>query len=170
LKDGFRGVEKGIGGLEADAGFQGGRAVDLRGAGPTASDICDSDQIGRILKSDQSGRSFNVPPFQGTNGVRRVSALTDLQIGETAILEALDLPDSVQNYLMHMGFVPDAVVTALRRAPAGDPTVYSVDGMEIALRRETAKAIRVRSVADARMSGPFDPKSGEIRELAEAIR
>jgi Fe2+ transport system protein FeoA len=57
---------------------------------------------------------------------------------------ALDLPDSVQNHLMHMGFVPDALVTALRRAPAGDPTVYSIDGLEIALRRETAAAIRVR--------------------------
>jgi ferrous iron transport protein A len=57
---------------------------------------------------------------------------------------ALDLPDSVQNHLMHMGFVPDALVTALRRAPAGDPTVYCVDGMEIALRRETAESIRVK--------------------------
>ena len=50
------------------------------------------------------------------------------------MLVALDLPESVQNHLMHMGFVPDALVTALRRAPAGDPTVYGVDGMEIALR------------------------------------
>jgi Fe2+ transport system protein FeoA len=45
---------------------------------------------------------------------------------------------------MHMGFVPDALVTALRKAPAGDPTVYLVDGLEIALRHETASAIRVR--------------------------
>jgi Fe2+ transport system protein FeoA len=43
-----------------------------------------------------------------------------------------------------MGFVPDALVTVLLRAPAGDPTVYSVDGMEIALRCETAAAIRMR--------------------------
>jgi len=77
--------------------------------------------------------------------VRQVSVLTDLHIGETATLIALDLPESVQNYLMHMGFVPDAQVTALRKAPAGDPTVYGIDGMEIALRRETADSIRVRS-------------------------
>lgn len=57
---------------------------------------------------------------------------------------ALDLPDSVQNHLMHMGFVPDAMVTTVRRAPAGDPTVYLVDGLEIALRRETASSIRVK--------------------------
>ena len=78
-----------------------------------------------------------------------MSVLTDLRIGETATLVALELPDSVQNYLMHMGFVPEAQVTALRRAPAGDPTVYAIDGMEIALRRETAHAIRVRSQEDA---------------------
>lgn len=99
-----------------------------------------------------------------------MSALTDLRIGETAMLVALDLPDSVQNYLMHMGFVPDSVVTALRRAPAGDPTVYGIDGMEIALRRETAEAIRVRSVPGAKSSDSLDLKSDDIRELAEASR
>jgi Fe2+ transport system protein FeoA len=45
---------------------------------------------------------------------------------------------------MHMGFAPDARVIVVRRAPAGDPTVYSIDGFEIALRRETARFIYVR--------------------------
>lgn len=73
-----------------------------------------------------------------------MSVLSKLNVGESGVLVALDLPESVQNHLMHMGFVPDALVTVLRRAPAGDPTVYSVDGMEIALRRETAANIRMR--------------------------
>ena len=73
-----------------------------------------------------------------------MSILSELAVGERGVLVSLDLPDSVQNHLMHMGFVPDALVTALRRAPAGDPTVYCVDGLEIALRHETASAIRVR--------------------------
>ena len=76
----------------------------------------------------------------------------------------LDLPESVQNHLMHMGFVPDAQVTALRRAPAGDPTVYGIDGMEIALRVETAKAIRVRSAEAVKPATPVPA------ELAEASR
>ncbi len=59
---------------------------------------------------------------------------------------ALDLPENVQNHMMHMGFVPGAEVTALRRAPAGDPTLYGIDGMEIALRHETASAIQIRPV------------------------
>ena len=58
----------------------------------------------------------------------------------------LDLPPGVQNHLMYMGFVPDAHVRVLHRAPIGDPTVYSVDGIEVALRSETAKSIRVRKV------------------------
>lgn len=70
--------------------------------------------------------------------------LSDLEVGESGVLVALDLPPGVQNHLMYMGFVPDARVKAVHRAPAGDPTVYSVDGIEIALRRETAKAIRLQ--------------------------
>ena len=78
-----------------------------------------------------------------------MSVLSELKVGGSAVLVALDLPESVQNHLMHMGFVPDALVTALRRAPAGDPTVYCVDGMEIALRRDTAASIRVRDAEAA---------------------
>jgi len=74
----------------------------------------------------------------------------------------LDLPESVQNHLMHMGFVPDAMVTTLRRAPAGDPTVYLVDGLEIALRRETAKSIRVKV--------PKTLSRQQERELLESAR
>ena len=75
-----------------------------------------------------------------------MSVLSDLNVGDSGVLVSLDLPESVQNHLMHMGFVPDALVTVLLRAPAGDPTVYGVDGMEIALRHETAAAIRMRAV------------------------
>ena len=107
--------------------------------------VCSPDHFGRILNYDHKGRSFRLLLFRRPIGVRRVSVLSELKVGESGVLVALDLPESVQNHLMHMGFVPDALVTALRRAPAGDPTVYGVDGMEIALRHETAEAIRVRA-------------------------
>ncbi len=73
-----------------------------------------------------------------------MSLLSELNVGQHGVVVELDLPESVQNHLMHMGFVPDALVTIVRRAPAGDPTVYLVDGLEIALRRETAQSIRVK--------------------------
>ena len=138
--------------------------------------VCNPDRNGRILNSDQSGRSLhwdfrqNVLPFRQPQGVRRVSVLSELKVGETAILVALDLPESVQNHLMHMGFVPDALVTSLRRAPAGDPTVYGIDGMEIALRHETAESIRVRP-AEAE-TNPALPEADQAKaqELLEAAR
>jgi Fe2+ transport system protein FeoA len=128
----------------------GGQTMIANGAKILQMTVCNPDLNGRILNSDYSGRSFhtscrqNVLQFHRRQGVRKVSALSELQVGDTAILVSLDLPESVQNHLMHMGFVPDARVTAVRRAPAGDPTVYGIDGMEIALRHETAEAIRVR--------------------------
>jgi Fe2+ transport system protein FeoA len=84
------------------------------------------------------------------------------------VLVALDLPENVQNHLMHMGFVPEAEVTALRRAPAGDPTVYGIDGMEIALRRETASAIRVRPLEAAEAQSDRDASENSL--LSEAAR
>jgi Fe2+ transport system protein FeoA len=103
-------------------------------------------------------------------GVRRVSVLSQLHVGESGVLVALDLPESVQNHLMHMGFVPEALVTALRRAPAGDPTVYGVDGMEIALRHETAEAIRVRP-AEIKDSATLDTALDlPVQNLVEAAR
>lgn len=127
------------------------------------SHSCNSDLFGRILKSDHSGRSFGkslclkVQAFQSSPGVRRLNVLSELIVGECGVLVALDLPESVQNHLMHMGFVPGALITALRRAPAGDPTVYGVDGMEIALRHETAGAIQVK---------PADKQASELPSLA----
>ena len=95
-----------------------------------------------------------------------MSVLSELKVGETGVLVSLDLPESVQNHLMHMGFVPDALVTALRRAPAGDPTVYGVDGMEIALRRETAAAMRARAMDAGDQEIPADAYLPEMIEAA----
>jgi Fe2+ transport system protein FeoA len=133
---------------------------------------CSQGQLRRILKYDHSGRIFLLPRrFGRHHGVRQVSALSDLTVGESGVLVALNLPENVQNHLMHMGFVPDALVTALRRAPAGDPTVYGIDGMEIALRHETASAIRVRPIdATSEPSSQPGPASDEVPQLAEAAR
>jgi Fe2+ transport system protein FeoA len=73
-----------------------------------------------------------------------LTALSELKIGRSATVQELKLPDEIQHHLMHMGFMPEALVRAVRRAPTGDPTVYAVDGMEVALRRETARWISVR--------------------------
>jgi Fe2+ transport system protein FeoA len=71
-------------------------------------------------------------------------ALTDLEVGEAGTIEQISLPPAEEQFLMRIGFVPGADVRFSRRAPLGDPSVYAVDGTEIALRAETARHIVVR--------------------------
>jgi Fe2+ transport system protein FeoA len=137
--------------------------------------VCGPEAKGRILNYDHKGRSLRLLTFKRPVEVRQVSVLSQLRVGENGELIALDLPESVQNHLMHMGFVPGAVVTALRRAPAGDPTVYGVDGMEIALRHETAEAIRVHGPVDkallaAEREASVLVSEPEVPEFVEAAR
>ena len=71
----------------------------------------------------------------------RVTALSDAKVGNTGIVESINLPEEVGNYLAHLGFLPGTRVEVLRRAPAGDPTVYRIDGVEVGLRNDTARHI-----------------------------
>lgn len=95
-----------------------------------------------------------------------MSLLSELDVGESGVLVSFDLPELVQNHLMHMGFVPDALITVLRRAPAGDPTVYGVDGMEIALRRETAAALQMRANESEASQSGTDESDPNLLEAA----
>lgn len=100
--------------------------------------------------------------------------LSSLEVGESGVLVALDLPPGVENHLMYMGFVPDARVRVLHRAPAGDPTVYLVDGIEIALRHETSRAIWVAAHSITKedlldQPAPVEPAEPH-EELTEAAR
>lgn len=75
---------------------------------------------------------------------KRCLALTDLEVGEAGTIDHISLPSGDQQFLMRIGFVAGVQVRFSRRAPLGDPSVYSVDGTEIALRAETASCIFVQ--------------------------
>jgi Fe2+ transport system protein FeoA len=72
------------------------------------------------------------------------STLLDLGSGDAAILDRIDLPGEDARRLMELGFLPGTPITAGLSAPGGDPRVFQVDGSEIALRRETARQLKVR--------------------------
>ena len=72
------------------------------------------------------------------------ATLVDLRRGDAAILDGIDLPREDARRLMELGFLPGTRVTAGFSAPGGDPRVFQVDGSEIALRRETARRLKVR--------------------------
>jgi len=76
----------------------------------------------------------------------RLATLVDLRRGDAAILDCIDLPGDDARRLMELGFLPGTRVVAGLSAPGGDPRVFQVDGSEIALRRETARRLRVRFI------------------------
>jgi ferrous iron transport protein A len=91
------------------------------------------------LSFNRSGSARAAAAASGS--VRR---LADLNEGEVAIIEHIDLPADFATRLMELGFLPGMSVTAARCAPGGDPRVFRVDGSEVALRRETAAQLLVK--------------------------
>ncbi len=89
-----------------------------------------------------------------------MTTLSEVQVGGSGVLENVDLPEEVSNHLAHLGFLPGASFEVLRRAPAGDPTVYRVDGVEVGLRLETARHIEITGDALA----PAQPRSRHARK------
>jgi ferrous iron transport protein A len=71
--------------------------------------------------------------------------LDDLVKGEEGILDSIELPDAESRRLMELGFLPGTLVVAAGRSPFGDPRIFRVDGSEVALRRETAARLILRS-------------------------
>jgi ferrous iron transport protein A len=78
-----------------------------------------------------------------------VLALSDAKVGSVGVVDRVDLPDEVSDYLAHLGFLPGTSIEILRRAPAGDPRGYRIDGVEVGLRNETARHIFLRLNSDA---------------------
>jgi Fe2+ transport system protein FeoA len=76
-------------------------------------------------------------------------SLSDLRPGEYGILDSLDLAEEDARRIMELGFIPGVRIGVGRSAPGGDPRVYCVDGSEIALRRETARRLKLRPAASA---------------------
>ena len=80
------------------------------------------------------------------SGVKRQPRnLTELKRGEQGVLERIDLPEDDARRLMEMGFLPGHTIIPAHAAPGGDPRVFRVDGSEVALRRETAIKMILRS-------------------------
>lgn len=69
--------------------------------------------------------------------------LSDLLVGQTATIRAIDLSSPAGNRLLDLGFVPGTEITALGRAPMGDPATFMVRGYRIGLRAAEARLIGI---------------------------
>lgn len=72
-----------------------------------------------------------------------VVLLADLPEGQTGVIKGVDTKSVTSQRLLDLGFVPGTPVTAIKRAPMGDPTTFEIRGYQLGLRRSESEAIEV---------------------------
>ena len=78
--------------------------------------------------------------------------LSELPPWSVAIVESVQGATDLRRRLLEMGFCNRTIVTAIRRAPLGDPLEFFLRGYYVSLRKEEARCILV---------SPIPPASGE---------
>ena len=71
-------------------------------------------------------------------------SLSQLSIGESAILGEMTLPETASMRLQEMGLFPGASIRLIRRAPLGCPMEFEVAGSRLAIRISDASNIFVQ--------------------------
>ena len=71
-------------------------------------------------------------------------SLSQLSIGESAILGEMVLPEAASMRLQEMGLLPGASIRLIRRAPLGCPMEFEVAGGRVAIRVSDASSIFVQ--------------------------
>ena len=72
--------------------------------------------------------------------------LSDLSLGQSAIVDEVELCDKVKDKLSSMGLTKGVKVTLVRLAPLGDPVEIFLRGFYLALRNSTAKNIKIKKL------------------------
>lgn len=113
---------------------------------------------GRILESEFHSHHVLILVIKETAGtmepektvITNVSSnlrLGEVQISQEVELVSIDLPDDQAEPLFERGFLPGCRLCPIRSSPSGDPIV-DVDGSQVALRREVANCLCVRTLSD----------------------
>lgn len=69
--------------------------------------------------------------------------LNELKIGDKAIIDKIYDNEKVSKRLLALGCTKGTEIEVKRIAPLGDPIVVNFRGFDLAIRKETAKKIRV---------------------------
>ena len=72
------------------------------------------------------------------------STLSQLSIGDIAIIRAMPQGVESMTRLRELGLVPGTKIRLVRRAPMGDPIEVAVRGSRFAMRRSEAQRIEVQ--------------------------
>ena len=94
--------------------------------------------------------------------------LKELQIGKSAIVEAVGGAGALRQHFLDMGLIPGAEVTLVKLAPMGDPMELRIHGYELTLRLDDAAQITVTPTEKTpAVHAPVDGKMVEHPGLGE---
>ncbi|MBE6719262.1 MAG: ferrous iron transport protein B [Ruminococcaceae bacterium] len=69
--------------------------------------------------------------------------LSELNIGETAVIETVGGEGALRQHFLDMGVIPGAEITLVKYAPMGDPIEYRIHGYELTLRLADSEKITI---------------------------
>ncbi len=72
--------------------------------------------------------------------------LSEMKIGETAVVERLLIHGSMRRRLLDLGLCECAKVKCVGKSPLGDPSAYLICGAVIAIRAADARCVIVRGI------------------------
>ncbi len=75
--------------------------------------------------------------------------LHELTVGEKAYIDKLTSLSALRERMLALGLTRGTVIEAMRKGPAGDPTIYIIRGAMIALRKEEASLIHIVKTKEA---------------------
>ena len=74
--------------------------------------------------------------------------LKELNIGESAVVEAVGGAGALRQHFLDMGLIPGEKVTLVKFAPMGDPMELFLRGYTLTLRKEDARSITIEEDAE----------------------
>lgn len=95
--------------------------------------------------------------------------LHELTIGENAFIEKLTSLDALRERMLALGLTKGTKVEAVRKGPAGDPTIYNIRGAMIALRKEEASLIHIvksKEPISTKVFADTIAEGGELNQIA----
>ena len=78
--------------------------------------------------------------------------LKELNIGESAVVEAVGGAGALRQHFLDMGLIPGEKVTLVKFAPMGDPMELQIHGYSLTLRLDDAAQITVSAIPTVRLA------------------
>ena len=77
--------------------------------------------------------------------------LSDLQIGQRALIVDVGGDDGIAIRLMEMGLTDGEEITLIGFAPLGDPIEFLIRGYRLSLRKTEAERVEVTALAESKL-------------------